>query len=132
MSRFRFPRTSLETDLVYMYSPADGKTTEKAWPRFSDDPHRDHAAVWFLGLYQAPGDETEYAQAIGGSCAIYLARAWRHTSLSRRVLQWLGQGGDADDNRRWRTLVGHGAVEGRGVSLHVRDRRQAVDHAATS
>ena len=115
-----------------MYSPADGQTTEKTWPRISDDPHRDHAAVRLLGLYQAAGDEAEYAQAIGGCRTIYLTCAWRHTRFSRRLFQWLGQGGDTHDDPRWRTLVGYCAVEGRGVSLHVRDRRQTVGHAATS
>lgn len=113
-----------------MYSPADGTETEGVASLLSDDLHHGHGAVWFLGLRETSGNETERAHAAGGCRTIHPARTWCHTSCSRRVLQWLGHGCDADDDRRGRTVVGHGALNSGGVSFHVRDRRWAVDHAA--
>lgn len=102
---------SLATGLVCMYSPAHGNGTEWAQPAILDDPHCCHVAVWFLGLCQACGAEAECAQATGRGRAFHGARAWSQTGVSRRVLQWLDQRNDADEDGGWLlSLVGRGAA----------------------
>ncbi len=91
---------SLATGLVCMYSPAYGNGTDEA-QRPIQGPHRNHAAVWFLGLCQALGAEAERAQATGRVRAFHGACSWRQTGRSRRVFQWLGQGCNADEDRGW-------------------------------
>lgn len=86
MWQFKLSLESLATGLVCMYSPAHGNGTDEA-QRPIQGSHRDHAAVWFLGLCQALGAEAERAQATGWSRAFHGTRSWRQTSRSRRVLQ---------------------------------------------
>ena len=81
-----------------MYSPADGNETDEAQTSIQGT-HCDHAAVWFL--CQACGAEAERTQAPGRGRAFHGARSWCQTGRSRRVFQWLGQGCDADEDRRW-------------------------------
>lgn len=82
-----FRQRSLATGLLLQYSPADGERTEWAGPCIADGLYRDHAVAWFLGLHQASGDDTEPTQAAGRCCTIHCAGTWRHTGLSRWVLQ---------------------------------------------
>ncbi len=111
MWRSRVRLESLATSLVCMYSPADGNETEGVASRISDGLRRAHAAVWILGLCQASGDERERPQTAGRGRAFHGPRAWSQTGVSRRVLQWLDQRNDADEDGGWLlSLVGRGAA----------------------
>lgn len=99
MWQFKLYPEFLATSLVCMYSPAHGNETHEAQTPIRE-PHLNHTAVWILGLCQALGAEAERAQATGWGCAVYGARSWRQTGCSRRVVQWLGQGCNANENYR--------------------------------
>lgn len=101
-------------------------------PRFVSCNHsaeHHHGVEWNVELYQDGAAETTTNHASWRP--IHCVGTGSQERLSGRVLQWLGEEGDADEDHGWGSVVSGCTVEGRGVSLHVRDRRSSMGDTST-
>jgi hypothetical protein len=121
---------SLATDSVVRYPLAHGSETYGIQLSSKFD-HRDGRDVGrALGLCQDYGagaaEASDRRRSIHGACA------GSQKGVPRRIFQWMGEGGNADEDCGFlRPVVGGCTVASRGTHLHVSDRWDSVGDTAS-